>query len=145
MPGKICPNCGSSIEDDVMYCPVCGKSTVASSAPPPQQPNTGYAPPPVYNNAQYPQSNYQYVQPNLDAPMTMGQYIVTFIITAIPIVGIIMLFVWAFGSNVNINKKNYSRAALIMAVIGIVLGIIFSSVLASMIVSMFGHSGYSYY
>ncbi len=50
-------------------------------------------------------------------PVTMGEWLVTFIVTAIPLVGIIMLFVWAFGSGTNVNKANWAKAALIMAAI----------------------------
>ena len=38
--------------------------------------------------------------------VTVGEWIVTFIILAIPLVNLIMLFVWAFGGDVNINKQN---------------------------------------
>ncbi|NLJ30908.1 MAG: hypothetical protein GX424_04805, partial [Clostridiales bacterium] len=31
------------------------------------------------------------------APLSVGNYIVMFLITAIPIVGLVMLFVWSFG------------------------------------------------
>ena len=32
-------------------------------------------------------------------PMTIGDWIITFIITYIPLVGFIMLFVWEFGDD----------------------------------------------
>jgi len=57
------------------------------------------------------------------APLSVGQYVWMFILSCIPIVGIIFLFVWAFGSR-NINRKNYARAALILTAIGIFLWVI---------------------
>lgn len=59
--------------------------------------------------------------------MSVGQWIVTMIILAIPILNIIMLLIWAFGASTNVNKKNYSRAVLIIGVVGLILGIILSA------------------
>lgn len=56
--------------------------------------------------------------------MKVGEWIVTFILTAIPLVGIIMLFVWAFGSGANPNKKNFAKAALVLYAIFFVLYLI---------------------
>jgi sterol desaturase/sphingolipid hydroxylase (fatty acid hydroxylase superfamily) len=56
--------------------------------------------------------------------VTTGDWFVTMLITAIPLVGLIMLFVWAFGGGTNLNKSNWAKAALIWAVIVTVLYII---------------------
>lgn len=170
MPGNFCPNCGSPLSDNVKFCPSCGNSVGAASAPPP--PPSVPTPPPSfntqsgnnyqapqyqqpysqqqYNNYQRPavpqQNSYQAVQPDLAAPMSVGQYILTMIVSAIPIVGFIMLLVWAFGSGTNINKKNYARAMLIMAIIGVVLSLIFGSLIAGLLASIFnGMGSYSGY
>ena len=49
--------------------------------------------------------------------MKVGDWIIVFLITAIPIVNIIMLFVWGFGDNHNPNKSNWAKASLIMLAI----------------------------
>jgi DNA mismatch repair ATPase MutL len=95
-----------------------------------------------YQNQQYNQ-NYNSSQNNygnsqLEAPMSLGDWIITMIIVAIPCVNIIMLFIWAFGHNTNTNKKNYSRATLIFMLISAVLGLIFSSIIISSINSLAG-------
>lgn len=60
------------------------------------------------------------------SPMTMGDWLLTILImTFIPCVGIILYFVWAFGKNGNINRRNYCRAYLIIMGIAIILAIIF--------------------
>ena len=58
---------------------------------------------------------------------TLG-WIGYFIVTAIPIVGLVMCFVWAFDKG-NLNRRNFFRATLILMAVGIVLGIIFGLVL----------------
>lgn len=55
------------------------------------------------------------------AVLTVKDWIITILITAIPLVGFIMLFVWAFGSNENPNKSNWAKAALIWTAISMVL------------------------
>jgi len=71
----------------------------------------------------YQQPSAPYQQPYFEqAPvMTVKDWILTFIVSAIPLVNIIMLFVWAFGDTANPNKKNYAKASLILAAVFIVL------------------------
>jgi phosphoglycerol transferase MdoB-like AlkP superfamily enzyme len=57
--------------------------------------------------------------------ISVKNWILTMIILAIPLINIIMLFVWSFSGNVNPNKKNYSRATLILLAIALVLSILF--------------------
>ena len=74
-------------------------------------------------------------------PTTAGQNAVistvewfgTLIVLIVPILGIVLYFIWAFGSGGNPNRRNYCRAALIMMAISLVLGIIFSVVFAGII------------
>ena len=51
-------------------------------------------------------------------------WIITILISAIPVVNIIMLFIWGFGGNTNPSKANWAKAALIWMAIAIVLNII---------------------
>lgn len=87
-----------------------------------------------YNN-QVQQTTYQpqtvYPNPNKEV-MTMGQWLITTLILAIPCVGFIMALVWAFGDG-NENRKNYCRATLIWMVIGIVLCVIFYGAIFAMV------------
>ncbi len=71
-------------------------------------------------------------------PMSIGDWLITFIITAIPLVGFIMMFVWAFGDGSHPSKKTWAQAYLIMMVIVIVLMIIFFGVIASILGSFVG-------
>lgn len=53
--------------------------------------------------------------------MSVKDWMITILIAAIPLVGFVMLFVWAFGSNENMNKSNWAKAALIWTAIVMVL------------------------
>lgn len=84
--------------------------------------NTQVNPNPQMNPA--PQMNpVPQVNPN-DEPMTLGGWVITLLLFCIPVVNIILMLVWGFGSNVNKSKKTYCQAALIFVAIGIVLWII---------------------
>ncbi|MUT68426.1 hypothetical protein [Paenibacillus sp. NEAU-GSW1] len=56
--------------------------------------------------------------------ISVKDWLITILLLAIPIVNIIMLFVWAFGGNTNPSKANYAKAALIWALIGIVIYVV---------------------
>ena len=59
---------------------------------------------------------------NDQAPvMRFGEWFVTILIASIPIIGQVMLFVWAFGGGNNPNKSNWAKAVLVWAAIAIVL------------------------
>ncbi|MHC1776230.1 MAG: hypothetical protein AB9834_12535 [Lentimicrobium sp.] len=53
--------------------------------------------------------------------ISTGDWIITLLVSAIPLVNIIMLFVWSFGGGTNPNKANWAKAILIWIVISIVL------------------------
>lgn len=72
-----------------------------------------------------PQLNYR------DEEVSVGEWIVTMIILAIPIVNLVMLFVWGFGSDAKPSKKNYAKAILIVMAVMFVLGIFIFVVLGS--------------
>lgn len=58
----------------------------------------------------------------MQAPMSVKDWLYTLLIIAIPMVGIIMLFVYAFGNDQNVNKQNWAKAQLIM--MAIVFGLV---------------------
>ncbi|HEY9048652.1 MAG TPA: hypothetical protein VIN08_22250 [Ohtaekwangia sp.] len=57
------------------------------------------------------------------AVLSTKDWILTLLISFIPLVGFIMLFVWAFGSTENPNKSNWAKAVLIWYAIGCILAI----------------------
>ncbi|HEY5556963.1 zinc ribbon domain-containing protein [Acetobacterium sp.] len=143
-----CENCGKKIPDDAVFCTHCGakqsESTVkAQSTDRVQNPQPARRVdlPPV-EKVERPKNPSQSVKVDGDVDLiSMGQYIIMFLITAIPIAGIVMLFVWGFSSETGPNKKNFSRAYLIMMAIafgaGIILSIVMGAIMASMMSSLY--------
>jgi cell division protein FtsW (lipid II flippase) len=62
-------------------------------------------------------------QPTAES-MSVKDWFLTLLITYIPLVGLVMLLVWAFDSTTNLNKKNFAKASLLWMVVGIALAII---------------------
>ena len=53
--------------------------------------------------------------------MSVTDWLINLVLAAIPLVGIILLFVWAFGNDGNIIRKNWAKANLLLA--AIILGL----------------------
>ena len=75
--------------------------------------------------------------------LTLKDWMITILITAIPLVGFIMLFVWAFGSNENPSKSNWAKATLIWTAISIVLAFFLWGTLAAFLLANGGADRFS--
>ena len=58
--------------------------------------------------------------------VTVGDWIVTFILLGIPVVNIILMCLWAFGDSAPLSKKNFALASLIVTAVSIAIGIVFA-------------------
>jgi uncharacterized membrane protein len=68
--------------------------------------------------------------------MSVKDWFVTILISAIPLVGFIMLLVWAFDASTNTNKKNWAKASLLWMLIWVVLAVIFFALFAGLLMSL---------
>ena len=139
---RFCTNCGATLEDDKKFCTECGTpvnaaedAQEAAPFPPsvpqaqaavPEQPRTpamqqtiygGDAPPP-------PGSKYE--------PITTGGFIGIMLLMGIPVVGQILMIVWACGGCRKVNKRSLARAALIMMVVMLVISFLIGLALKSL-------------
>lgn len=99
--------------------------------------NNGY----VNNNYQNYNNQYQQYQPygnpppyydnrlELEEPVKISEWVLTFVIMMVPCVNIIMMFVWAFGSNEKKSKSNFFKAYLIFFAIMMALMVLFSFIM----------------
>ena len=139
---KFCTNCGATLDDDKKFCTECGapvnEAPAGAAAPPPRsspQPQAA----PVYAQAATatmppPQSAYQPAAAyGADAPppsgskyelISTGGFIGIMLLMCIPIVGQILMIVWACGGCRKIQKRNLARASLIMFVIGLIISLL---------------------
>ncbi len=71
--------------------------------------------------------------------MSVKDWAITLFITGLPIIGLIMLFVWGFGSGTNVNKANFAKGALILAAIMIAIYAVFLMIFGAAILSTMGN------
>lgn len=88
-----------------------------------------------YNNGNGMYQNNQYS--SLEEPITIGEWLITYLILCIPLVNFIMIFVWAFGGSAKKSKANLMKALLIASgviiALYIVLIILFGGLMYSII------------
>ena len=56
-----------------------------------------------------------------DLPLSVGDWLITLVVLAIPFLNIILYIYWAFFSNGNRSRVNFCRASLILALVGLFL------------------------
>ena len=99
-----CPHCSTPLPDGAISCYRCG--TPLAPPPPP-----GY--PPHYSMP-YPAAPAPVVDLR---PLTYKQYALYLFLGALPIAGLVLLLIWAFGDTPNIHQKNFAKGYLFLAVI----------------------------
>jgi len=53
------------------------------------------------------------------------EWALTIFISSLPIIGVIMLLVWAFSEETNVHKKNWAKGTLILWIIGFIIAFAF--------------------
>lgn len=66
-----------------------------------------------------------------------ADWFVTLLVAAIPLVGFIMLFVWAFSGGTNPNKANWAKATLLWIVVIIAFYILIALIFGAALFSVF--------
>lgn len=146
-----CEKCGNKLPDGAKFCAACGAKTEirqpahaavqdAPQRPAPAVPN--YTPQPGSVPPQPPA--YTAAVQESDVPLRVGQYVGMFLLMCVPILNIVLLFMWSFGHTANLNKRNFARASLILTAIGIILWIILGGAIMGAMSQMTGGYGYMY-
>jgi len=116
MTKTICTACNTELEAEAKFCPDCGAPIPVAAAPQPQQsyqPPQAVNPPPALANSA--ENNGQ---------LGVFGYVITILALLLPIVGVILAFVWAFGTKTNRARKNLCRAVIIVGGLFLLLAIV---------------------
>ncbi|MBQ4068675.1 MAG: zinc-ribbon domain-containing protein [Lachnospiraceae bacterium] len=129
-----CSHCGQELQPDSVVCNNCGASVGYNGQ---QQQNTPYQAQHYQGTQNQRQQYYNHNQmvniPESHKPIGAWGYIGYNLLFSIPLVGIIMLFVFSFGGTGNINLRNYSRSFLLVILIAVILWLLFAVLLFGLI------------
>lgn len=112
-----------------MQCKVCGRNTANENANYCEYCGSSYRDNVPGNTESYSISNSQPVinsnNETTEKPISFGNWMGSMLLMFIPIIGffiyLVMMFVWAFGSDTPQSKKNWARASLVVMIICLVL------------------------
>ena len=60
-------------------------------------------------------------------PLSVGDWLITLIVLAVPILNVILYVYWAFFSKGNKGRINFCRASLILMLVGLLIVVVFSA------------------
>ncbi len=118
-----CDNCGNKLPDGAEFCTNCGAKQENKADVIQNTPRQATSPRPQQTNRPPAERAYSGQTGEL---ITTKDYVLMMILFAIPIVGIVFMFIWGFGSDTGVNKKNFARAFLILMAISIGISILVS-------------------
>lgn len=102
-----CDYCGQDTGQEDIYCANCGSLLREQK-----------------KEVEIEESQEALLQLGTNSPLTLGDYMFIGLILLVPIVNIIVLFVWALDKHGNLNRRNLAKAGLIYFGIGIGLSVI---------------------
>lgn len=73
-------------------------------------------------------------------PLSLGDWIISVLVTKIPLIGFIMLIVWAVDSNTEESKANWAKSELIVKLIGFAIAVIIISIIGFSVFANFADS-----
>lgn len=137
-----CEKCGTEIIKQGRFCPKCGQPITSVRN---EEENIPIASEPITERLSYEQlmnitpcksdKENMPLKDSSEAVLSVWGYLSTFLLSMIPLVGIIVIIVWAIGSS-NKNKTNFCRAIILWWVIGFLLVVIFWSSIAGILYSL---------
>ena len=107
-----CPRCGSPVGENDTFCGECGADLRNMGAW-----SAGSA----------------YPVPDLTAPLSTVDYLLMLLLFSVPLAGGILMLIWSFMGNINVNRQNFSRAMLIVSVVSIAASLIFAFLIYSLL------------
>lgn len=131
-----CTSCGAELKEGLKFCTSCG-AAVSDVSPVIESVEKAVAEPVAEPVQATPVQQAPVVQPIIQQDPMAGTkyelistwgYIGISLLMCIPVVGQILMIVWACGGCRKLQKRNYARAMLIMFAISLVLSLIFGFV-----------------
>ena len=58
---------------------------------------------------------------NVDQPLSVKEWALTIFISGLPLIGLILLLIWAFSDDTNIHKKNWAKGSLLLMILVMII------------------------
>lgn len=71
-------------------------------------------------------------------PLSYKRWALYIFLSGLPLIGLILMLVWAFGSEGNIHRKAWAKGMLLIYVIVIVLSILFATIFGVGLATLIG-------
>ncbi|MBQ9841237.1 MAG: hypothetical protein IJO78_06580 [Erysipelotrichaceae bacterium] len=104
---KICKQCKAEVENQVKFCTTCGSAEFEREIVTQGKSNKRID--------EIPEKNSKY------AMVSTWEFLGAMLLMCVPVLGWILLIVWALGGTRKINKRNFARASVILIVIGLLV------------------------
>ena len=100
-----CKKCGGKVESYASHCPFCGEAMSGNDV-----------------TATYTKASAE----GEGAGRSIGKWILTYILVGIPVVGFILMLVWAFGDKTKADPtfRNWARANLVLVLIAVIASVL---------------------
>lgn len=136
--GKFCTRCGAVMTDEAAQRSLDKNQDYYSKSPAPSQPAVYDQTTPVYPSTPYTQPYFSpSMLPPEYRPITMWGYFGYQILFFIPVIGWLILIIYACGGTSNINVRNFARSYFCVAIL--VIGLFFLLFSGGMFAYMFSY------
>lgn len=112
---RFCPNCGKPQAADALFCGTCGTRLNGNSTPAPAMPAASVKD---------------------TKPLKTSDYLLMFLLMCVPIVALIVFLIWAFSSDTNVHRRNFSRGYLLYYLIISAVSLIFGIIIGAFVMSV---------
>lgn len=139
---RYCPNCGISLPQHASHCPNCGapigRSAVHSSAADTPQQDALLSVSQNRKETAPPRKTLYKAAPDVcpDGGLSTSQYFWSLVLFAIPVIGWVFLFYWAFGRNIPAARKRLAKAYLLRGCVLLLSVTLLLATLVTIVIAM---------
>lgn len=115
---NVCVNCGSELQQGALICRNCG-SRVSGNIVAVTKSDGKNVPKGKTRQSTSKTKSSKYCKTKTD--VSLGDWIVSMLLTLVPVLNVILVIRWAFGKNIKPSKKTYFQFYIIILLLSMIL------------------------